>query len=69
MKTVRRAVDWMNIHLEPGLESAAANDRVMIVYYEDLIADTEYTVKKICAHTGLEFRRKCLPLRMAATGR
>ena len=48
-------------HLLEGIKAAQIhNDRILIVRYEDLVRETEHTVRRICAHIGLDFYIKML---------
>lgn len=55
LRSVAASVEEINKYYETGLAAAQTDDRIMIVYYEDLVDDPEKVVRQVCAHVELAY--------------
>nr|WP_170538871.1 sulfotransferase [Ruegeria arenilitoris] len=65
VRSIARSVRELNRYLDSSIVAQRDDPRVLIVYYEDLVANPEKEVRKICAHTKLQFEMKMLDIKQS----
>lgn len=61
LRRTRYAVEFVNMMWEKGRQ-ALLKDHVLLLHYEDIISDTESTVRKLSAFVGIPFEEAMLQI-------
>lgn len=58
--SVSSSLDEINSHWSAALRDMEQTDRIMLIYYEDLVASPEPVIRELCEFLGLRFEQDML---------
>ncbi|MEO1139207.1 MAG: sulfotransferase, partial [Pseudomonadota bacterium] len=56
VRSVAASVQEINRYYQAGLSAAEQSEKVLLVYYEDLVSNPAQEIRRICDHTGLTYQ-------------
>jgi hypothetical protein len=56
VRSIAASVQEINRFYDAGLSAAERSDKVLLIYYEDLISDPIREIRRVCDHTGLTYQ-------------
>jgi hypothetical protein len=60
LRSIAASVQEVNRYLTSGLVAAEKSDKILLVYYEDLVANPRQQIERVCKHVGLTFQTRML---------
>ena len=60
VRSVAASVQEINRFYDAGLTAAERSDKILLVYYEDLVSNPSQEVRKVCDHVGLPYEPEML---------
>ncbi len=61
-RSIAASVQIINEYYGSGLIAAEKSDKVLLVYYEDLVSNPEREIRRVCDHAGLSYQSGMLDI-------
>lgn len=64
VRSVAASVGQVNRYFDAGFDAAREDSRILVAYYENIVADPEREARRICAHIGIPYENSMTRLDM-----